>query len=582
MNGLTFYGGLYGVVFGNQQFTVRNLTFYNAYTAINQLWDWGWTYSGISVINCSIGLNMSTGNSAAQSVDSVTLIDSTFTDTPVAILTARNSTSLPVAAGSLILENIGLVNVPVAVQGPQGTVLAGGTTTITAWGQGHEYTPNGPTSFEGPIKPNSRPQSLTIREKFYARSKPQYEAVPLLQFVSARTAGAKGDGVTDDTFALNILLWTAAAKGQIVFLDAGTYKVTSTIYIPPRSKIVGESYPVIMGSGSYFSDINNPQPIICAGSPGEFGVIEWSDTIVSTQGATAGAILIEWNLASPEGVPSGLWDVHTRIGGFAGSNLQLSQCPPTPWTTDYVDPSCIAAFMSLHIAPTASGLYLENNWFWTADHDIEDPLLTQITVFSGRGLYDSSVNGVVWLVGTAVEHHSLYQYQFANTKNIFAGQIQTETPYFQPNPDATAPFQPLERWNDPDFHKSCEGVAGNCADAWGLRIVDSQDILIYGGGLYSFFENYSTSKSPLPLPFSLKFKFKAKKNILDCSNQGNGETCQTRIFSIEGSCKDIDVYNLNTVGTTHMITRDGVDVASYDDNLSGFADTIALFRIDSA
>lgn len=31
-------------------------------------------------------------------------------------------------------------------------------------------------------------------------------------------------------------------------------------------------------------------------------------------------------------------------------------------------------------------------------------------------------------VGTAVEHHVLYQYQLVNTKNIFMGFIQTETP----------------------------------------------------------------------------------------------------------------------------------------------------------
>lgn len=40
MNDLVFYGGLNGVVFGNQQFTVRNLTFYNSVTAIDQIWDW--------------------------------------------------------------------------------------------------------------------------------------------------------------------------------------------------------------------------------------------------------------------------------------------------------------------------------------------------------------------------------------------------------------------------------------------------------------------------------------------------------------------------------------------------------------
>lgn len=56
MNDLVFYGGNAGAVFGNQQFTMRNLSFYNSVTAINQLWDWGWTYKSISINNCSIGL----------------------------------------------------------------------------------------------------------------------------------------------------------------------------------------------------------------------------------------------------------------------------------------------------------------------------------------------------------------------------------------------------------------------------------------------------------------------------------------------------------------------------------------------
>lgn len=41
MNGLTFYGGKYGAVFGNQQFTVRNLSFYDAVTAISQILELG-------------------------------------------------------------------------------------------------------------------------------------------------------------------------------------------------------------------------------------------------------------------------------------------------------------------------------------------------------------------------------------------------------------------------------------------------------------------------------------------------------------------------------------------------------------
>lgn len=119
-------------------------------------------------------------------------------------------------------------------------------------------------------------------------------------------------------------------------------------------------------------------------------------------------------------------------------------------------------------------------------------------------------------VGTAVEHFALYQYQFANTRNIFAGQIQTETAYYQPNPNATIPFPPVATLNDPLFADSSDGIAGNNAEGLGLRVLNSEDILIYGAGLYSFFDNYnnceliSTRHSPasfFPQPSLLLFQF---------------------------------------------------------------------------
>jgi glucan 1,3-beta-glucosidase len=74
------------------------------------------------------------------------------------------------------------------------------------------------------------------------------------------------------------------------------------------------------------------------------------------------------------------------------------------------------------------------------------------------------------------------------------GFVQTETPYFQPTPSAPAPFSVVPALNDPNFAVSCENKPGNCANAWGLRILDSHDVLIYGLGLYSFFDDYVTSK----------------------------------------------------------------------------------------
>lgn len=478
---LVFNGGLYGLHVGNQQYTMRNLTFYNSVTAIKQIWNWGWTYAGLSINNCQIGLDLtSLRGDGSQDVGSVVLYDSEINNTPVGVWIARNATSAAPSGGSLIIENVTLKNVPVAVRGFRNdTILAGssGTSTIAAFGQGHAYTAtSGPKTFQGKMTGNKRTSGLAPKGDYYARSKPQYRSLYRSQIISIRDAGAVGDGVTDDTNIINRVLKIAARSGKVVFFDAGYYKVTSTIFIPAGSRIVGEAYPVILSGGKFFADINNPQPVVKVGKAGDTGRVEWSDTIVSTQGAQAGAILIQWNLAS-SGTPSGMWDVHTRIGGFTGSKLQVGECPKTPTTTinqSNLNELCIAAYQSLHVTKSASGLYIENCWYWVADHDVDDPLLTQITVYAGRGLLVDSKHGNIWLIGTGVEHHVLYEYQLANTKSIVLGQIQSETAYYQPNPDARIPFPTVPALYDP--------VLAQGQDGWGLRVLNSKDVFVYGAG----------------------------------------------------------------------------------------------------
>lgn len=366
MTDLTFDGGLNGAAFGNQQFTMRGFTFRNCVTAISQIWDWGWTYQGISIDNCSVGLDMSSGGPSAQSVGSVVFIDSTISNTPVGIKTAYGPNSQPPAAGSLILENVDFNNVQIAVQGANGVTALQGNQHVAAWGEGHSYTPTGPNNFQGTITPVNRPASLLQGGgRYYTRSKPQYEDYRKQDFVSARQRGATGDGRTDDTAALQKAIDFAAFKNRILFLDHGDYIVTSTINIPAGSRIVGESYSVILSQGAFFNDMSNPKPVVQIGRRGETGSVELSDFIVSTQGQQEGATLIEYNLESSAGSPSGLWDVHVRVGGFAGSNLQYAQCPSRPGTTitsSNLKQSCIAAYMGLHITSSASGLYLENTW----------------------------------------------------------------------------------------------------------------------------------------------------------------------------------------------------------------------------
>lgn len=599
---LIFYGGLYGLNVGNQQFTSRNLTFYNCQTAINQLWDWGWTYQQISFNNVSVGLNMSSGGASNQAVAAILLFDSEFNDVGTGIIHAHTSNGYPPAAGALVLENVVFNDVGIAVQGPNGTDIPGSTSsfTVPAWAQGHAYAPTSANYIElhGYINPNLRSPALTSQGKFYTRQKPQYEDWPVSAFISARDVGATGDGETDDTAALQAGIQRAAQQGKIFFIDGGDYIVTSTIYVPGGSKIVGEVFPVLLATGSFWSDINNPLPVIQVGNVGEVGQVEWTDCILSTRGPTPGAVLVQWNLASanapqsneappgwraqgqydpgePESLgPSGMWDINTRIGGFAGSNLQLADCPASGTQNVSIPPNevnanCIAAAASMHITKSARNLYVENSWMWVADHDAEDPQLRQITVYAGRGLLVESNYGV-WLIGTAVEHHAFYQYQFVSTQDVFMGHIQTETAYYQPNPPANIPFPAIAALSDPSFPDYCLNGSSfldpnnilqpnelhNDCDGWGLRIVDSFDMYVYGAGHYSFFYDYNVT----------------------CSNAGNGAECQSKIVSLEGSSQNVAIYALNTVGSQAMVTFDGRDVVAAADNVAGFTNTIALFR----
>lgn len=191
----------------------------------------GWTYTGLHINNCQVGIAMdSTDGSGNQNVASVVLLDSSITNTPIGVRTARTANSAPASGGSLIIENVSLNNVRTAVQGPNGaSLLAGtsGTTTIAAWGQGHSYTPNGPNTFQGPISANNRPAGLLSGSQYYARSKPQYETLAVSSFISARSAGAKGDGRTDDTTALQNAINNAKSQNKVLYLDHGDYVVTN-------------------------------------------------------------------------------------------------------------------------------------------------------------------------------------------------------------------------------------------------------------------------------------------------------------------------------------------------------------------
>lgn len=65
----------------------------------------------------------------------------------------------------------------------------------------------------------------------------------------------------------------------------------------------------------------------------------------------------------------------------------------------------------------------------------------------------------------------------------------------------------------------------------------------------------------------------------DCSTFAAGQTCQAEIVSLEGSNSNINIYNLNTIGSISMLNNAGASVARFSDNENVYPSTVALVRL---
>ncbi|KAH8645953.1 beta-1,3-glucanase, partial [Tricladium varicosporioides] len=534
MSDLVFHAGNFGLYGGNQQFTVRNLKFIDCNTAIQIIWDWAWTWKSLDISGGKVGISL-LGENGKRETGSVFITDSRFTNVPVAILTSTVIEGTGKGNTLITLDNVVFSSTPIAVQdNAQKTILAGGTQTISSWTLGNYYNSANPNGTFGPAS-IGRPTIPSLlggpNGGYFEKSRPQYENIPVSGFLNIKTVGAQGDGATDDTVAINAALASEAGK-RIIYFPAGSYIVTDTIKIPPGTKIVGECWSQIMGKGKLFANMNAPYVMVQVGNRGDTGDVEISDMLFTATGATAGIILMEWNILASSPGSAGLWDSHFRIGGAAGSGLQVKDCPIR---SGLVKSSCIAGSMLLHLT-SQSSMYAENMWAWVADHDLDDPANTQVDIYVARGILIES-QGPSWFYGTASEHSVLYQYELYAAQNIYMAMIQTETPYFQPSPQAPAPFaSTLGQFSgDFDFRDCPNGndTAG-CATSWGLRVVSCTNVVIGGAGLYSWFQNYN-------------------QNCLATQN------CQNGIVSTVIN-NGFWFYNLITIGAVQMISPTGSSI----------------------
>ncbi|KAI0975131.1 pectin lyase fold/virulence factor [Xylaria arbuscula] len=534
---------------------ISDIVFYGG----NIGFDWSFTWSQIAINNVYVGFNVSSNaGSTGQGMGSIAIIDSVFEHAEWGITTHTGGDP-----PAIILENVYCENSPLMVQvsGGETILTVSDSDTIDFWASGYRYiaangSGNDVTGYldTAPVRPSSL---LDAAGEYFWQDPPLYSTLTASSFVVVTQSGISNDGTGDQTAAINSLL--DANVGIPIFFPAGIYLVEGTVQIPTGSIIVGSAWSQIMGTGSYFQDVDNPQVMVRVGNPGESGTIQISDMLFTVKGPTAGAILMEWNVHESTQGSAAMWNSHFRVGGAAGTDLQLADCPPAGAG---VNDKCIAASLLLHLTPKSSG-YFENVWGWVADHDLDNPLdaditegtsgvpenvQTDISVYAGRGILIES-QGPCWFYGTASEHSTLYQYQLSEAKDIYFGHVQTETPYYQPVPVAPTPFTPGQFPADPGF-SNC--TSSGCKEAWAMRIVESSDVMIYSAGFYSWFTNYDQS----------------------CLGT---ESCQASIFSVEDSDL-VWIFNLFTKGAANIAsTLAGPAIVTNASTQSGYTSEINIW-----
>lgn len=551
MSDVNVDGGAYGLYGGNQQYTVRSFIFGNQQIAnICLIWDWGWTWSDLWISSSPIGILLINPEAPnGPQAGSTYIMDSQFTNVGTAIK-AKTANSSILDTSVITLDNVGFSNVNEMMLFSDGTsvpVPGFDAVYFTVYGNAFngtdtEFDPktgiaidiqHPDTSLTGPPETLiATPLQAHARPPYFKKTRPQYSNITIGNIVDVKSHGAKGDGITDDTAAIQSAL-SAATTDNVIYFPPGSYIITDTITVPPNCRITGRVWSQLVAKGANFQNILEPTVMLRVGNPGDIGEVEISDMLFTSTGALPGLIVVEWNVAAAYQGAVGMWDSHFRIGGAAGTDLGVSQCPHT---IDFSStPSCWGAAMLLHITDQANG-YFENVWAWVADHDIDDPQNAQITVGVGRGILVES-SGPTWFYGTASEHSIIYQYNFNGANNIFAGMIQTESPYYQDTATSLSPgpwgFSGAALPTDPFFlDGTCWGDAETCDFAWAVVVNSTNNLTIAGAGLYSWFDNY------------------------DQSTCVDDQACQQRIFRDAGGNTGFNMFNLVTIGSVEMVSAE--------------------------
>jgi hypothetical protein len=517
-----------GIKNSNQQVNFKNIYFKYCTTAFEASGGHTALLQGATFDTCGFGIDMT-----SNSLGSMVLLDSSSINSGTVVKFHDSSNDGGNRNSQLLIQNLSHnTNNAIAVDS-NGNVKLAAVSHVDTWVWGNVT----PGQYEtGTSFTTTRPAALLADNKYFTKSQPTYAEYGSDQVVNVKAVDGhtvKGDGSTDDSASLNAILADNAANCKISYFPYGVYIVKDTLVVPKGSRIMGEAWAVISGAGDAFKDANNPKPVVQVGQDGDVGVAEIQDMRFSVAEILPGAKILEINIAGSAPGDVALWNTIVTVGGTAETSIANS-------CTDQDTSKCMAAFMVLHLTKSSSA-YIENFWGWTADHNLDGGPTTIIS--TGRGILVEATK-CTWLTGTGSEHHWLYNYNFHNSQNVYAGLLQSESPYMQGNgaaQTAPAPWTAKSEFGDPDF-SWCGGGDQKCRTSLATNVDGGSDILLYNSAAWAFFNG----------PWEGNY-----------GEQCDG-SCQTNMMRVTNSPRNLVWYSISTRKTDVMVLDNASNPTEYN------------------
>lgn len=257
----------------------------------------------------------------------------------------------------------------------------------------------------------AKPVHNTINEMEVLKSFPEPAKKDIPEFpeiklwANLKTFGAKGDGVTDDTKAIQ----TAIDDNDVVYVPQGWYRVTETIKMKPKTALIGlnpiATQFIIEDNTEAFGSFGPPKAVV-ESSVGGSNIL--TGIGISTGASNSRSVGCKWMAGTNSYLNDvkfigGHGTINRKKAGTAGNDSHGQS--ETLWDTQY---------WSLWITNGGGGTFKN---IWSAN------------TYATSGTYVSNTSTPGRIYAMSIEHHVRNEVRFKNVSNwkVYALQLEEES-----------------------------------------------------------------------------------------------------------------------------------------------------------